>query len=88
MIVCLRKKKKKKKADDKCRLKFAPKELTFNTLWADSAYDKLMMTFLIFFSQETVIDVSCKLSRTGDNLHESICWEKLEKVLELFLLKI
>ena len=39
--------------------------LTYTTLWANSADDKLMI-FSLFF-QKIGIDISCKL---GDNLHE------------------
>ena len=34
-------------------------ELTFNTFWANSAVDKLMICFL---SQKIGYDISCKLS--------------------------
>ena len=51
-----------------CLLKFLPRMLSFNfsyyltftTLWAFSADDKMMLFFL--FSQKTGFDISCKLS--------------------------
>ena len=41
--------------------------LTFATLWANSAEDKLMIFFL-FFTRKQILTVHRKLS--GDNLHE------------------
>ena len=44
--------------------------LTFTTLWAHSAEDKLVI-FFSYFSHKTGFDISCKLSpMDGDNLHE------------------
>ena len=53
--------------------------LTFTTLWAKSADDKLMS--FSYFPQKTRFDISCKLQivSTGDNLHEMskhVFWEK------------
>ena len=51
--------------------------LTFITLWANSADDKLMVFFL--FYQKIGFDISCK----GDNLHEMsnpIFWENKKNI--------
>ena len=42
--------------------------LTFTTLWADSADDKVI---IFFFPQKIGFDISCKLSpKEGDSLYE------------------
>ena len=53
-----------------------------NTLWVNPADDNLM-TFVLFFSQKTGFDISCK----GDNLHKmSNCFleKKIMKYFKMF----
>ena len=50
-----------------------------NTLWVNPADDNLM-TFVLFFSQKTGFDISCK----GDNLHKiSNCFLE-KKIMKYF----
>ena len=60
--------------------------LTFTTLWAHSADDKLVI-FFFYFSQKTGFDISCKLSpMDGDNLHEMsnlVFWKNKEKKIKM-----
>ena len=60
--------------------------LTFTTLWANTAEDKLMPCF--YFSKETGFEISYKLSPNsiGDNVHEMsyyVSWEKQEKYFNM-----
>ena len=56
--------------------------VTFTTLWANSADDRLLI--FLFFSQKTGFNILCKLS--GDNLHEMlkpVFWEKKKKYFKM-----
>ena len=58
--------------------------LTFTTLWAFSADDKLMIFFLFF--PENRIWHFMQIVSLGDNLHEmsnSVFWEKYEKYFKM-----
>ena len=58
-----------------------PQISTITTLWANSADDKLIISFFYFF-QKMGFDISCNTISLGDNLHEMsklIFWEKHEK---------
>ena len=51
--------------------------LTFTTLWANSAKDKLVISFLFFPGKG--FDISLKMVSIRDNFHEMsklVCWKK------------
>ena len=63
---------------------FLHNKLTFTTVWANSADDKLIV-FFSSFSQKMGFDISCSIS-TADNLHEMSKPVSLEKSEKYFIM--